>query len=151
VHPAPEPPTVTPTGVALQASKADSWKWFRNDTILVGQEQFFKPLLPGLYSVEVRNPAGCTARSASHRFEPTATVPEVKVYPNPSTGGFYLEVSEFHLPATCHILNPHGETVYEHTGGATRKWLDFSEHPKGVYKVLVSTEKGKSEGLLILR
>jgi hypothetical protein len=151
VHPVPEPPTITSTGVALQASKAETWSWFRNDSVLVGREQFFKPVLPGLYTVEVRNASGCTARSAPYRFEPTATVPEVKVYPNPSTGGFYLEISEFHMPATCHILNPHGETVYEHSGGAIRKWLDFAEHPKGVYKVLVSTEKGKSEGLLILR
>jgi hypothetical protein len=80
-------------------------------------------------------------------------VKSIKVFPNPSTGIFYLDFdnSGMHLPASIEIHNSIGKQVYHDPDCIDfRKPIDLSAHPDGVYSIRVYNDRSTFFGKLII-
>jgi uncharacterized repeat protein (TIGR03803 family) len=77
--------------------------------------------------------------------EPSASLGEVKLYPNPSNGVFTVEVKseELRTKSTLEVYNMMGEKVYSTTLNSANTQIDLSGKPAGVYLYRVITESGE--------
>jgi hypothetical protein len=71
-------------------------------------------------------------------------VGDIKLYPNPNSGTFTLELSNFGLQATIVIYNLLGEKVarYSHAGDTTQP-VNLEGIRKGIYMVEVNDGKNR--------
>lgn len=99
VNPIPETPVISVNGDTLISSEAESYQWYKNDEILIGQtKQQLVITETDNYKVEVANEFGCTSQSENYNVIYTAIAefssPEfnIKVFPNPNNGMFIVEI-----------------------------------------------------------
>ena len=65
----------------------------------------------------------------------------IKVYPNPSNGRFYLELTKFDEPATIQISNLSGLIVYRKIIDLNQTEIELENIEKGLYFIIVSCGK----------
>lgn len=101
-------------------------------------------LAPSLYIVTVRDANACNINDSasvsclsgiSSAYE---QYPAIKVYPNPASGFFYLQINSF-AGAQMKIYNVLGKCVYQQAGTLSRQQIDLSSHPDGIYFLSVTT------------
>ena len=98
----------------------------------------------GLYNVCLTtiNLAGCkstTCKQIQYADTKTLSLQNAKLYPNPNTGTFTLEINQ--LPATCEVINNIGQILYQTslTQAATKLDLDIA---KGIYWLRIGNSNG---------
>jgi hypothetical protein len=106
-------------------------------------------------SLSITNQDGCTYSdsvtvifdfAACFGIEEYSTFPEVKVFPNPTTGILNIELEECEGFNSLQILNMQGSVIYEQdlnndSQGETVVRADLSTFPKGVYLVRAIHER----------
>lgn len=71
---------------------------------------------------------------------PTPGFEEVEaLYPNPTTGKFFITFSKPIDHSVIQILDVSGKVVQQVKGGGTRLEFDLSNQPSGTYFVLINT------------
>jgi PKD repeat protein len=98
----------------------------------------------GLYNVCLTtiNLAGCkstTCKQIQYADTKTLSSQNAKLYPNPNTGTFTLEINQ--LPATCEVINNIGQILYQTTINQTATKLDL-EIAKGIYWLRIGNSNG---------
>jgi PKD repeat protein len=98
----------------------------------------------GLYNVCLTtiNLAGCkstTCKQIQYADTKTLSSQNAKLYPNPNTGTFTLEINQ--LPATCEVINNIGQILYQTslTQAATKLDLEIA---KGIYWLRIGNSNG---------
>lgn len=74
----------------------------------------------------------------------------LKLYPNPTTGRFALEIPEDGSAVQVEIINAQGQLVYAMEQGAGTLQLDIADKPAGLYFVKVTTG-GKAKAYKIIK
>ncbi len=142
---APTQPTITKDATTLNASSASAYQWYKNGVLIEGaNQQSYTPTEEAIYVVRIKDAAACfNVYSASYKYSNTSTgmnddlkLNELKVFPNPSTGIFNLELDGItHFNTMVFSMN--GDLVYE---GENIKEIDLSSLANGVYFLHVSSE-----------
>ncbi|HHB79472.1 MAG TPA: T9SS type A sorting domain-containing protein, partial [Saprospiraceae bacterium] len=121
-------------------------EWLFNGT-LVGSTDSLGSVLPGTYVVVVTDAKGCQVEKevnipfVTGNVEP-AWASGLEVYPNPSTGLFYLALHH-RMPIDVRVLNSLGEFVYERQGLPFGKIeIDMSGMAPGIYFLKVESKDG---------
>lgn len=142
---APEQPLVTQTAAhQLKSSAIDGNTWFRNGGLILGEyAQELQLTTTGMYSVQVRNSAGCYSQSD----ELLVTTLEIKedgllespwkAYPNPVLD---LLIIEGYESAVYSIFDNQGKLVRNGALSPGANNLDVSAIPSGIYQMRVVGE-----------
>ncbi|MFY8110134.1 MAG: aryl-sulfate sulfotransferase [Bacteroidia bacterium] len=142
---APTQPTITKDATTLNSSAASAYQWYKNGVLIEGaNQQTYTPTEEAIYVVRIKDAAACfNVYSASYKYSNTSTglnddlkLNELKVFPNPSTGIFNLEldgITDFNTM----VFSMNGDLVFE---GENIKEIDLSSLANGVYFLHVSSE-----------
>ena len=79
--------------------------------------------------------------------------PEVKVYPNPTSGEVFIEFVSSNSTADISIFNALGEKISDisvESNGDGKYTLNIGDKPKGVYFIRIQTEQGLTTEKLVL-
>ncbi|MBN4072143.1 T9SS type A sorting domain-containing protein [Flavobacteriales bacterium AH-315-E23] len=140
----PTPPTITQSGNTLMSSGAVTYQWFFNGDTIAGETgQFYTATQTGFYSVAITDVDGCLATSAALNFtvgiNENLAYHQIKIYPNPNSGEFTLEVNDIGelKSAQIKITNVIGQVVYwediNQNSGAFQMTVDLGGYTAGLY------------------
>ena len=123
---------------------AEDYQWIdchENDIIEGETSIHFAPQVSGSYAIEIiKN--GCYDLSPCFEYIITSTEDInslITIYPNPTTGKFYLQNNESNRPLHIVISNNLGQIVYNHLD-ITSDEVSIDLVKKGVYFVAVYSE-----------
>jgi len=127
----PNTPVVTYDNGILTSSFGNRYQWFVNDELIDGAEgKTYKPLMDGLYSVEVYTVSGCGAISDQFLVDDTSveelTLTSSVVFPNPSSGSFTIKNLPVDFGMELLIYSLDGKLVYTGSDIANGVSLDLS-------------------------
>lgn len=124
----------------MLASLSDNYQWQLNKQDIFGAAQRkYAFVLAGLYRVKTVNLAGCIAYS--DELDPfkfgaglgnTILTDDIRVYPNPTSGKFYIESSRKAINHVA-VYNLLGEKVYESAGALKNREVDIQDRANGIY------------------
>jgi hypothetical protein len=150
----PAAPTISQLGADSLACSlaAGSYEWYLEGNPLGLRTRVIKAIQTGRYTVRVTGEAGCQSDlSPAFAWLPTATEPdlvfEVRVYPNPTSGGLVVVLPpDITQPVQFTLGDALGRTVAVRTlppgmGRERAIRFDVSAEPKGVYLLRVQTDK----------
>ncbi len=124
-----------------------NFKWYLNNqyynTSLYPWQYITKP---GIYTVKISDTNGCTVISQPytvttlHNYISTPqNIDEFKIYPNPSTGIYYIEST-----STINVPIAIGITIYDLMGrkvynsSSNKNIIDLSSQPEGIYLLQIN-------------
>lgn len=147
----PEKPVIENDGTKLIATNADSYKWYRNDTLLTGiNTKEFTPSLGGLYKVEVLNAGGCSAMSDEVDFiiasvENDNLTNNINLIPNPNNGNFKIEINENLIFEQLLLVDLKGNILFDFNLKQNQNKLnesfDISKYSNGTYYLIFKNSK----------
>ena len=124
----------------MQAALADNYQWQVNkQDIYSAADRRYAFILPGMYRLKTVNFAGCV--SYSDEIDPfkfgvgissKIKSADFNIYPNPSTGKFYIESSKSTIKHIS-VYNLLGEMVFESKVNHKTKEVDIQNRSKGIY------------------
>lgn len=151
-HPVVEKPIVSAYIDTLTVYQGGgSYQWFMNNSNILGADSnMYITTANGMYHVEYTNEMGCKVNSDTLNFTTTGTIfgsentlPNIKMFPNPSHGTLNIQISSagnYFL----RVINPLGQIVIENQVllmGAN----DISLTEKGVYQLqILNKQSGDS-------
>jgi hypothetical protein len=150
----PATPAITGRGADSLAcsTAAETYEWYLEGNPLGLHTRVIKANGPGKYTVRVTGGAGCHSElSPAFAFLPTATEPglasELRVYPNPTTGGFVVLPLGPGQPVQLTLSDAMGRTLVVRTlrpgtRGEETIGFDVTAEPKGVYLLKLQTTRG---------
>jgi hypothetical protein len=133
-------PTITRIGDTLFAQAFDTYQWLRDNVIIPGANQQTLTITQnGTYTLVAGNLSGCVDTSQglqviSTGIENVAAANLARLYPNPNTGTFTLEINSDEL-STVTITNCLGQTVLTETKAGRKKQFTMPDTGRGVYFV----------------
>jgi len=118
------------------------YRWFFGDgdssNIKEPSHTYKDTLASHIVCLEVTSLAGCVSKSCNQlkpvAISPLANHPSIKIYPNPNSGSFTIEVEA--TDNYMEIINQIGQTVYKEVLNQNPKRLDLNLS-KGIYMVKV--------------
>lgn len=147
-----------PSTVIATVSPVDNYTyvWKKNNSLLPSQSGDRVLVLAtnaGNYSVAVTSPNGCTVNSAN-AFTNSAVVDRILfVYPNPSTGIFYVSFNNGDanlVGRTLNVYDNKGARIFSQAYSVLVPYgnmkVDISQHAKGQYQVELIDNNGKKLG-----
>jgi hypothetical protein len=157
--PGPAKPDIITRGPSVwmlsTSARADKYKWYLNGDSIPGADQssYLAGQKYGLYRLAVANESGCFSFSDTLRIplgvtgiEDADPFRDVKIYPNPTTGTFTIEMSnnifgelviDIFTQTGSKTLNIKFEKTTEHF----MSQIDLSGQSKGMYLVNLSLDK----------
>jgi hypothetical protein len=151
----PAPPFITGRGADSLAcsTTAGSYEWYLEGNPLGLHSQVIRASQPGRYTVRVTGEAGCHSEpSAAFAWLPTGSEPGlasgVRVYPNPTTGGFVVVLPpDLRQAVQLTLSDALGRvvavrTLRPGTGNQRAIRFDLATEPKGVYLLKLQTDRG---------
>jgi len=122
-------------------------------------------LTAGTYTVTVTDANGCTKTKSVTITQPGArlsseredmNIIKVNLFPNPSSGLFYLEFESLEeIPYSISLFNLLGKKVYDKKFGASlgknKESFDFTSLPKGIYILTMETKNHKQVIRLVIQ
>jgi hypothetical protein len=144
-------PHVLDAGAGHQA-----YLWQDNST-----NQTFTVVALGIYSVTVTGQNDCQT-TKTDRITTTSGVKDLPrtsddliIYPNPSNGLFYIKLeNEKTDEPEVRIIDAQGKVVYIRSfelNGPADGEIDVQHLPRGVYHVIIQSEKNMYQGRIIIR
>jgi len=143
-------PTVNVTNAAntltVDQAGAIVYQWLdcnnANAPIVGENNQSFTPINNGSYAVEV-NLNGCVATSscevvATIGMNELANNDKIKLFPNPTSGKFIIDLGENKMPVKIEVLNILGALVYAANENAANQLMLDLNLQAGVYYVRIS-------------
>ena len=139
-------------------SKANQYKWFLNGTLIpgAGSSIYVAGQNFGLYRLAVSDESGCYSFSDTIRIplgitgiEDMNPFEDVKIYPNPTTGMFTIEMNNNVLgELIIDIFTQNGSKIlnikFEKTTEHFQSQIDLSGQSKGMYLINLSLNKFKA-------
>ena len=131
---------------SLQSSlKALNYTWYRNNIKLLDTSVEIYMDSPGKYQLLILDSFGCTVYSPTYNFVRTGinsntTFPDVKIYPNPSTGILTIEANGI-TNGQISILNLTGQVQFQSLINE-KTALDLHALPKGIYLLKIQNREG---------
>jgi hypothetical protein len=142
---------------------ATSYTWnFGDGTVFtdVVSDTIHTYSVTGIYQVSLTASNACNSQTSVQTVSSNATSienslenAEIKVYPNPSNGLFFLEISGAEQSVNVTVENLQGQVVYQsinNTNG-TRMELDIKNNAAGVYLLHLSNDQGRVVRKLIVQ
>lgn len=136
--------------VTLQANSGTglTYKWRRNGSFIAGATNItYTATTAGNYKVDVTNTNGCVKKSANVivsvpcREGETMIAEDIKIYPNPSSGTFQLELlKEYSSNTLIRIYDPIGREVFNEISQEKVNTIDISPLEDGIYQILISND-----------
>ena len=124
----------------------NTYQWYRNGTALEGKtEHLLRVYELGIYSVLVGNTEKCFANSEGYGFgipvnqEQVTNQGTVKVYPNPTEGLIFIEMSDGDLIHNLSITNGLGVEVLTQVANTSVARMDMSSLPPGTYFLQITS------------
>ena len=112
----------------------------------------------GIYQVNLTASNTCNFQNATQTVstavsvDNTLEIAEIRVYPNPSSGLFNLEVSGVEQSVNVSIENIQGQVVYQGVlSGNGRTELNLQDQAAGIYMLHLTTEQGRVVRKLIVQ
>ena len=130
----------------VTAREYDKYQWYRNGIALEDKtEQLLRVYELGIYSVLVGNTEKCFANSEGYGFgipvnqEQVTNQGTVKVYPNPTEGLIFIEMSDGDLIHNLSISNGLGVEVLTQVANTSVARMDMSSLPSGTYFLQITS------------
>ncbi|MFT5952733.1 MAG: hypothetical protein ACI9AU_001458 [Bacteroidia bacterium] len=130
----------------VTAIEYDKYQWYRNGTALEDKtEQLLRVYELGIYSVLVGNTEKCFANSEGYGFgipvyqEQVTNQGTIKVYPNPTEGLIFIEMSDGDLIHNLSISNGLGVEVLTQVANTSVARMDMSSLPPGTYFLQITS------------
>ena len=130
----------------VTAREYDKYQWYRNGIALEDEtEQLLRVYELGIYSVLVGNTEKCFANSEGYGFgmpvnqEQVTNQGTVKVYPNPTEGLIFIEMSDGDLIHNLSITNGLGVEVLTQVANTGVARMDMSSLPPGTYFLQITS------------
>ncbi|MFT6176917.1 MAG: hypothetical protein ACJAUF_000828, partial [Bacteroidia bacterium] len=124
----------------------NTYQWYRNGTALEGKtEQLLRVYELGIYSVVVGNTEKCFTNSEGYGFgipvneEQITNQGTVKVYPNPTEGLIFIEMSDGDLIHNLSITNGLGVEVLTQVAYTSVARMDMSSLSPGTYFLQITS------------
>jgi hypothetical protein len=145
---APAIPTITENiPGTLSSSSATTYQWYLNgQPVVSATNQDYVVTQDGIYVVRITDANGCVYvySVGYHYTTPTGIVDAgnisgVNIYPNPSSGLFFIENSSLKGEYTVAVYNSVGKLVNE---GRNVSSLDISTCASGIYYVRINSQAG---------
>jgi predicted secreted protein len=115
-----------------------SYQWYLNRNLIQGANS--KTLLvnnPGVYDISVRNFKGCVANSWDGILSlDQSQTQNIKVYPNPNAGTFYIESD---VEASFTVYNALGLEVQQGALMEGKQKIQLDNAPDGIYFIYIHT------------
>lgn len=145
INPNPDKPIITKTKNTLKSSQVKGNQWYTTTGILVGEtSQTFEAQENGLYWTIVTSDSGCTAMSDTFDFSYVGIhkIPShlFHVGPNPSNSGVFNVLSQQVLQGVK-VFDMNGNLVMSNLTSARNYSLDLSDHPGGIYLLMVTKDE----------
>jgi hypothetical protein len=145
---APAIPTISENSGALTSSLATTYQWYMNGQQIAGATaQTYTPTQDGIYLVRITDANGCVYEySAGYNFtlssgiNQSASLLNVKIYPNPSTGRVYVEDGK-NAAYTIQAYDAVGKLVAAANNAAS---IDLSDMDNGIYQLKIISADGQS-------
>jgi hypothetical protein len=126
--------------------KYDSYQWYRNGTLLPGENaQLYMAQELGIYSVVVSTADYCFATSNGYDFgipvneEQVVKDGNVRVYPNPTDGIVFIEISDKDVNHTLTITDGLGAQMMALTSNSSIVRVDLTDFAPGAYFLNVTS------------
>ena len=145
VNPKPAKPTITPESYGFKSSSPVNNQWYLNQSILKDSTgQFLRNVGAGAYSVRVTM-NGCYAESdvmLITSIEPNINNFEIKLYPNPNEGTFWVELPPITKKWAVEIFDVLGNQIFnkQHSDYSTNKEEIRIKKVSGTYLLRISTD-----------
>lgn len=142
------------------SSNATSYTWnFGDGTMFTTSvaDTMHTYAVSGIYQVSLTASNECNAQTSVQTVSAATSVANalesavINVYPNPSNGMFFLEVSGAEQAVNISIENIQGQVVYEGVNTGNRMELDIRNQSAGVYMLHLSNEQGRVVRKLIVQ
>ena len=143
VHPQP-PVSISVNGDTLSVYNSVTQQWFLNGNMLPGATgSTYIASLSGYYTVGVTDSNGCV--TTSNRVELAVGInniaeDKVQVYPNPSSGSWYLDVSDNLLGSEVDVYDDNGRIVYKSQIRNPKSEIEFNA-ASGIYLLRLSSSR----------
>lgn len=160
VHPTPPKPIITQTGLNLSSTPAHSYQWYYEGWPIPGAtQQSYTVIANGRYKVRIWTIHGCTNESDTLLVTNVGTLNydsenNIKIFPNPNNGVFYIFSSNNDETMELNINDLHGKNVYKsllqniQAGMPTQ--VNTAQLPKGIYIIqLKGTTTNFTQKLLV--
>jgi hypothetical protein len=133
-------PEISESNDTLYATSATTYQWYLNGQQIAGaNSQEYVPLQDGIYLVRITDANGCVYRySTDYHFTFTTGIEEataqnsIKLFPNPSTGIFYISGSSADELYDIVVSDAVGSVIMDITGSNV---IDLTGNSKGIYFV----------------
>lgn len=151
--------SVTASTTTLTANSIGTYQWLDCDNNLApvsgATERTFKPDVNGSYAVAITR-IGCTDTSACYDITAAGIFsnnldPGLSAYPNPTIGSLFLDLGQTYRDVTVTVKNMTGQLVYSATYEQADKITTQLKGPSGMYVVEITTPKGQSATLKVLK
>jgi hypothetical protein len=139
------PPTLTDNGTFLDAGTGfNSYKWcLNNNAVTTTHSSIYTPNLPGDYYCVAMNTNGCWNFSDTVSWGTTSidkiNKPDLVIYPNPSYEGIFN--IKGNVNKSISLFNAYGQEV---SVSLINNKVDISNHPKGLYILVLSDKKSST-------
>ena len=144
----PPAPTITQSGATLIANVTGTgpytYTWMLGGMV-VGTSQLYTPTTNGTYIVVVSSGVGCNTPSAGFNVVNLGINDIIndmfKLYPNPNTGKFTLEVQHY-TGVEATVYDVLGRVVAQKQLTADKEPIDISNAPNGTYSIILRSNDG---------
>ena len=151
--------TVLQTGDSLRATTDSAiYQWLNcgnNNSVIEGAtNRDFMPNLSGDYSVMVTE-NNCIDTSECYQVNITGILfnsigQNIKLYPNPSSGEFIIELPVIYRKLELELKNTLGQSLRNETFYNTNKLSLFLKEPKGIYFLIIKNDQDQDAIVKIL-
>ena len=135
----PTAPSIEAIDTVLSVTTPYQVQWYLEDTVIFGAtDTSYFPTEQGNYMVEVFDENGCSSFSGVFVLtnnEEITDKPNIKTYPNPTTGIVMVEAININR---IEVIDINGKNIF--TSQNTNK-IDLSNQPKGIYFIRITSEK----------
>ncbi|MBB6613143.1 VCBS repeat-containing protein [Pontibacter sp. Tf4] len=133
--------TISANGLQLTASEGESYRWFRNDSLMLESSNMLVVSESGKYKVGV-SVEGCEIMSEEVQITVADTEGEVTAFPNPASTAFTLESKE-HKMLGYSIYNTNGHLMMQQKLTAVlTQIIDVRKLLTGLYIMQIELENG---------